>query len=270
MSAVPVYCSYDQLCIANQKNHIIFHYKGKNLESTEKFRAVIDNLSHMYTLILHPDNTFEYRIDNIKEASGKLEDGWEFLAPRTIPDPTDKKPADWVDEAQIPDPTDEKPEDWDDVPAEIPDPSAEKPEDWDDEDDGEWEAPMIPNPDYKGEWAPRMIDNPEYKGEWAPRMIPNPAYEEDEKIYNVCKDCEYVGFELWQVKSGSIFDDIIVCDSIEEAEAFAEETFLKKSPLEKKMHEEMKEQEKKAQEEELAAAGAAEDEDYEDEEEEDL
>lgn len=231
---------------------------------------MIDNLSHMYTLILHPDNTFEYRIDNIKEASGKLEDGWEFLAPRTIPDPTDKKPADWVDEAQIPDPTDEKPEDWDDVPAEIPDPSAEKPEDWDDEDDGEWEAPMIPNPDYKGEWAPRMIDNPEYKGEWAPRMIPNPAYEEDEKIYNVCKDCEYVGFELWQVKSGSIFDDIIVCDSIEEAEAFAEETFLKKSPLEKKMHEEMKEQEKKAQEEELAAAGAAEDEDYEDEEEEDL
>lgn len=224
----------------------------------------------MYTLILHPDNTFEYRIDNIKEASGKLEDGWEFLAPRTIPDPTDKKPADWVDEAQIPDPTDEKPADWDDVPAEIPDPSAEKPEDWDDEDDGEWEAPMIPNPDYKGEWTPRMIDNPEYKGEWAPRMIPNPAYEEDDKIYNVCKDCEYVGFELWQVKSGSIFDDIIVCDSIEEAEAFAEETFLKKSPLEKKMHEEMKEQEKKAQEEELAAAGAAEDEDYEDEEEEDL
>lgn len=270
MSAVPVYCSYDQLFIANQKNHIIFHYKGKNLESTEKFRAVIDNLSHMYTLILHPDNTFEYRIDNIKEASGKLEDGWEFLAPRTIPDPTDKKPADWVDEAQIPDPTDEKPADWDDVPAEIPDPSAEKPEDWDDEDDGEWEAPMIPNPDYKGEWTPRMIDNPEYKGEWAPRMIPNPAYEEDDKIYNVCKDCEYVGFELWQVKSGSIFDDIIVCDSIEEAEAFAEETFLKKSPLEKKMHEEMKEQEKKAQEEELAAAGAAEDEDYEDEEEEDL
>lgn len=221
----------------------------------------------MYTLIIHPDNTFEYRIDNIQEATGKLEEGWEFLAPRLIPDPTDKKPADWVDDAQIPDPTDEKPADWDDAPAEIPDPAAEKPDDWDDEDDGEWEAPMIPNPEYKGEWAPRMIDNPEYKGEWEPRMIPNPAYEADDKIYNVCKDCEYVGFELWQVKSGSIFDDIIVCDSIEEAEAFAKETFLKKADAEKKMYEEIKAQEKKAQEEELAAAGAAEDEDYDEDEE---
>lgn len=49
-------------------------------------------------------------------------------------------------------------------------------EDWDDEDDGEWEAPMIPNPEYKGEWTPKMIDNPRYKGEWTPKMIPNPDF----------------------------------------------------------------------------------------------
>ena len=103
---------------------------------------MFDNLSHMYTLIIHPDNTFEYRIDNIVEMQGKLEDGWAFLAPKTINDPEDKKPADWVDEAQIPDPEDKKPEDWDDVPAEIPDPAASKPEDWDDEDDGEWEKEL--------------------------------------------------------------------------------------------------------------------------------
>jgi calreticulin len=29
-------------------------------------------------------------------------------------------------------------------------------EDWDDEDDGEWEAPTIPNPEYKGEWKAKM------------------------------------------------------------------------------------------------------------------
>jgi hypothetical protein len=29
-------------------------------------------------------------------------------------------------------------------------------EDWDDEDDGEWEAPTVPNPEYKGEWKPKM------------------------------------------------------------------------------------------------------------------
>ena len=31
-----------------------------------------------------------------------------------------------------------------------------QPEDWSDEDDGEWEAPLIPNPDYKGEWKPKV------------------------------------------------------------------------------------------------------------------
>lgn len=38
--------------------------------------------------------------------------------------------------------------DWDKA-EHIPDPDAEKPEDWDDEVDGEWEPPMIDNPDYK-------------------------------------------------------------------------------------------------------------------------
>lgn len=31
-----------------------------------------------------------------------------------------------------------------------------QPEDWDDEEDGEWTAPTIPNPEYKGEWTPKV------------------------------------------------------------------------------------------------------------------
>ena len=42
-------------------------------------------------------------------------------------------------------------QDWD-KPEYIPDPDAEKPEDWDEDMDGEWEPPMIPNPEYKGQW----------------------------------------------------------------------------------------------------------------------
>ena len=41
-------------------------------------------------------------------------------------------------------------QEWD-QPEYIPDPDAEKPEDWDDDMDGEWEPPMIPNPEYKGQ-----------------------------------------------------------------------------------------------------------------------
>jgi hypothetical protein len=43
-----------------------------------------------------------------------------------------------------------------------------------------------------------------------------------------------------QVKSGTIFDDIIVTDSIEEANAFAKETFYKKKDAEKEMFEKVR------------------------------
>jgi len=60
-------------------------------------------------------------------------------------------------------------------------------------------------------------------------------------MYSVCPDgCSHVGFELWQVESGTIFDDIIVTDSLEEAQNFAKETFFKKITGEKKMHDNQK------------------------------
>merc|ERR1740138_1198849 len=133
------------------------------------------------------------------------------------------------------DPEDKKPEGYDDIAKEIADPEATKPDDWDDEDDGEWEAPMIDNPDYKGKWEHPMIDNPEY------------SYNEE--MYKVCKDgCTHVGFEIWQVKTGTLFDDIIVTDSLEEAEEYAKETFFKMKDGEKKMYDEHNEK-KRAEEE---------------------
>ena len=72
-------------------------------------------------------------------------------------------------------------------------------QDWDEEDDGEWEAPEIPNPKCQtsgcGKWVRPNIKNPNYKvftaqtrniinidsfsvqGKWKPRQIDNPAYK---------------------------------------------------------------------------------------------
>lgn len=47
-------------------------------------------------------------------------------------------------------------QDWD-KPENIPDPDAKKPEDWDEEMDGEWEPPMVTNPDYKVAMAPQYL-----------------------------------------------------------------------------------------------------------------
>ena len=235
---------------SNKKTHVILHSNAKddNLLIKKEVNTETDDLTHLYTLIVNPDNTLEVKIDGKSVRSGKLDEEFDFLPEKQIKDPDASKPDDWVDKPKMPDPEDKKPEGYDDIPKEIPDPDATKPDDWDDEDDGEWEAPMIDNPDYKGEWKPKMIDNPDYKGPWEHPMIDNPDYKYDDEMYKVCKDgCSHVGFEIWQVKTGTLFDDIIVTDSIEEAEKFAEETFFKKKDAEKEMYD--KHMEKKREEE---------------------
>jgi len=213
------------ICGATKRTHLIFNYKEENHLRTSDLRTESDELTHLYTLIVHPDGTYEVQIDQKEIASGKLVDDFSFLPPKEIKDPEMSKPADWVDDAQMVDPEDVKPADWDDEPEYIVDPEAEKPEDWDDEDDGEWEAPTIENPEYKGEWEAAMIDNPDYLGPWVHPMIANPDYADDDTI-GMYPDFGVVGIDIWQVKSGTIFDSIIITDSLEEAEAFAKDTYL--------------------------------------------
>jgi len=118
-------------CGYTNKVHVIFNYNGKNLLWKKEPRFPDDKLTHVYTLLVKPDNTYEVYIDQEKKESGKLEEDWDFLEPKEIDDPSDKKPSDWVDDAQIDDPTDTKPADWDNEPEQIADPEAKKPDDWD-------------------------------------------------------------------------------------------------------------------------------------------
>ena len=254
---------------STRRVHVIFNYRGKNLLIKKEIRCKDDELSHLYTLIVRSDNTYEVRIDNEKEQSGKLQDDWDFLEPKEIADPDASQPEDWDDDPFLDDPEDTKPEDWD-QPETIADPDAKKPEDWDDDMDGEWEPPQIDNPDYKGEWSPKQIDNPKYQGEWEAPMIPNPAYFEDDKLY-LQKDLKYVGIDIWQVKSGSIFDNMLITDDEDFARQVAKETFEIESKVEKEKKEAKDEIERKEREEERKKREAeeAEQDKEEDEDEED-
>ena len=218
----PDLCGYDVSRI-----HLIFNHKGENLLKSEDIKLDYDEkneFTHLYTLILETDGTYQVLLDDKEKASGKLSEEWDFPSEKML-DPAQSKPADWVDTKKIPDPAEVKPEGYDDIPKEIPDPDAEKPEDWDVEDDGEWEAPTIDNPEYKGEWNPTMIDNPEYKGEWEQPTIPNPDYAPE--TYAKYDSLNYVGFELWTVNAGSVFDNVLVTDDKEYAKKAASETFAK-------------------------------------------
>merc|ERR1739844_815703 len=64
------------------------------------------------------------------------------------------------------------------------------------------------------------ISNPAYKGFWEAKKIANPEYEDDDAVYKF-DDLGFLGFDLWQVKGGTIFDNIIITDDKAEADVFA-------------------------------------------------
>eukprot|EP01080_Neovahlkampfia_damariscottae_P001802 gene1802-944_t len=244
------------VCGSTKKVHLILNYNGKNVDwkKTNNVGALSDTNAHVYTAIIKSDGSYEVLIDGEKKESGTLLEDWPLLAPKTIDDPSAKKPADWVDEKEIVDPNDKKPEDWD-VPKTIADPNAKKPDDWDEEEDGKWEPPQVTNPEYRGEYSPKMIPNPAYKGEWKPNQIPNPDFKEDPSIgkYKLA----FAGIDVWQVKSGTIFNNILVTDSVEEAKK-ARDEILEKNKQDKAVAEEEKkaEEAKKAAEAEKAKEAA--------------
>jgi len=95
-----------------------------------------------------------------------------------------------------------------------------------------------------------MIPNPAYKGPWVQPKIANPEYVED-KTVGLFASHKYLGLEIWQVKSGTIFDNFLVTDdpavAKENAEAvmkLKEEEKAAKDKATKKEEDEAKEKEK--------------------------
>merc|ERR1711981_203479 len=222
------------ICGMTKRTHLIFNYKEKNLLKDKDLRTESDELTHIYTLVVKPDGTFAVSIDGSEVESGKLVDGWKFLEPKEIDDPEDKKP-----------------DGHDDIPAKIADPKATKPDDWDDESDGDWEAPQIDNPEYKGAWKAKRIKNPAYKGIWEAKLIDNPKYVADDKLYSYAS-FGHVGIDIWQVKSGTIFDNILITDDVEYAKQHGEKTWKAQKDGEKAMKEKADEEKRKKDEEERA------------------
>ena len=256
--------------IFNHKNPKTGEYEEKHLNSPPTARVV--KTTELYTLIVHPNNTYiiQQNGEDVKEGS-LLEDFTPTVnPPKEIDDAKDSKPEDWVDEARIADPEAKKPEDWDeDAPFEIvdeeatkpedwleeepltvADPEATKPADWEDDEDGDWIPPTVPNPVCAevsgcGPWSKPMTKNPEYKGKWSAPLIDNPAYKgvwAPRKIKNPAyyedktpanfEPMGAIGFEIWTMQNDILFDNIYIGHSVEDARKLAEETFFEKRPLE--------------------------------------
>jgi calnexin len=198
-------------CGSANKVHFIFRHLNPRTGVFEEKRLVDppvprrDSLTHLYTLIVRPDNRYEILIDGESSKEGSLLTDFSppVNPPVTIDDPHDTKPVDWVDNELIPDPNATKPPDWDESEPEfindprrlappegwllleskfIPDPIARKPHNWDNDLYGDWEPRLIPNPKCElapgcGSYTPPIVRNPLYKGRWNAPKIPNPEYK---------------------------------------------------------------------------------------------
>ena len=192
-----------------------FSHNGKELKQVsdiliEPFK---DAFTHVYTLTIDKSG-FELYYDGVSKKKFTLED-LGLTNPEKIPDPDAVQPADWP-QKWIPDPEDTKPLSWDDEPEMHPDPTAEKPFDWDDDLDGEYQAPLVKNPNFRGEFVPEMIQNPEWKEYKAPE-IDNSRYIKPENLY-AFENLSAIGYDTWQIDDfGGQIDNILITDEVQKA-----------------------------------------------------
>jgi len=71
-------------CGYTKRTHLIFTYKGKNvLKKTDlEYKQENEGTSHLYRLIVKPDNTVRVEIDGEKQYEGAITDDWEILKPK--------------------------------------------------------------------------------------------------------------------------------------------------------------------------------------------
>ncbi|KAF3834834.1 hypothetical protein F7725_027392 [Dissostichus mawsoni] len=122
-------------------------------------------------------------------------------------------------------------EDWDVLPPKkVKDPEAKKPEDWDDQE-------KVPDP-----------EDQKPEGKWVHPEVDNPEYTADSEIYKY-DSIGVIGLDLWQVKSGTIFDNFLITNDPKLAEEVGNDMWGKTKDAEKKMKEGQEEEERKKREE---------------------
>jgi calnexin len=95
-----------------QQDPLSGNFEEKHLTHPPKTKN--DTLTHLWTLIVRPDHSFEVLIDVHSVRNGSL---LQDFPPPVIPltelyDSDDQKPSDWVDVKEIDDPEAKEPADW--------------------------------------------------------------------------------------------------------------------------------------------------------------
>ncbi|KAI3403143.2 hypothetical protein KGF56_004032 [Candida oxycetoniae] len=166
--------------------------------------ARLNELTNLYTLILHPNQDFEIRINGKTAKTGNFLDEKHLFhppifEPGELVDESEGKPLDWDTREYISDPSAKMPDDYEQKHAHprIADPNAVKPKEWDesepryipdptavkpvDDAGDDWMPSLVVNPKCGttgcGLWVPPTIINPDYRGPWIAPLVKNPNYK---------------------------------------------------------------------------------------------
>ncbi|XP_045709291.1 calreticulin-3 [Phyllostomus hastatus] len=222
----PDICGFDI-----KKVHVILQFKNQYHSNKKPIRCKVDGFTHLYTLILRPDLTYEVKIDGQTIESGSVEYDWNLTSLKKL----EKPPAGSKEK-------EDKPQDWE---KRFLDASASKPSDWNHELDGDWQASMLQKPPYQDDLKPEGID----KDIWLHQKMKNTKYLLEYDLSEF-ENIGAIGLELWQVRSGTIFDNFLITDDEEYAEKFGKATWGETKGPEKEMDAiQAKEEMKKAREE---------------------
>ncbi|KAG3279992.1 calreticulin-3 isoform X2 [Ictidomys tridecemlineatus] len=226
----PDICGFDI-----KKVHVILHFKNQYHSNKKSIRCKVDGFTHLYALVLRPDLSYEVKVDGQAIESGSIEYDWNLTSFRKMEESAPES-KDW-NQAK-----DAKAQDWE---QHFLDASASKPSDWNSELDGDWQASLLQKPPYQGGLKPEGID----KDIWLHRKMKNTNYLTQYDLSEF-ENIGAIGLELWQVRSGTIFDNFLITDDEEYAENFAKATWGETKGPEREMDAiQAKEEVKKAREE---------------------
>ncbi|XP_003464290.2 calreticulin-3 isoform X2 [Cavia porcellus] len=212
----PDICGFDF-----KKVHVILQFKNEYHANKKTIKCKVDGFTHLYTLILRPDLTYEVKIDGQSTELGSIEHDWHLTSLRKTAAMVVAAAAD-TDQGRA-----RTAQDW---KKHFLDARANKPSDWNSELDRDWPGPMLQKPPYQDGLKPEGI-NPDI---WLHEKMSSTSYLTQYDLSEF-ENIGAIGLELWQVRSGTIFDNFLLTDDEAYAENFGKATWGQTKGPEKEM-----------------------------------
>ncbi|EHB15869.1 Calreticulin-3 [Heterocephalus glaber] len=199
----PDICGFDL-----KKVHVILQFKNEYHANKKSIKCKVDGFTHLYTLVLRSDLTYEVKIDGQSIESGSIEYDWQLTSLRkteqgAAPSPgSDQRKREWTRR------------DWE---KHLLDAAGSKPGDWHSELDGDWPGPMLQKPLYQAGLKPERIS----QDPWLPEKMTGTGYLTQYDLSEF-QSISAIGLELWQGPEKEM-DDILIKEEVTRAREEEEE-----------------------------------------------